>query len=68
MEPMEMNNMYINMGVSNGSENWTEKNHCGNRRYEVRLHSVQLIIVRDTACALIFETVSLGNNFIKIVA
>jgi len=26
---MEMKNMYINMGVNNGSEKLTEKKHCG---------------------------------------
>ena len=25
MEQMEVNNMYINMGVNNSSEKWTEK-------------------------------------------
>jgi len=28
MEQVEMNNMYINIGVNNGSEKGTEK-HCG---------------------------------------
>jgi hypothetical protein len=39
-----------------------------NRTFEVRLPSIQLIIMSDTADALIFETSSLRNNFIKIVA
>ena len=29
MEQVEMNNMYINIGVNNGSEKGTEKKHCG---------------------------------------
>jgi len=36
MVQVEMNNIYINMGVNNGSEKWTEKNTAASEELLLR--------------------------------